>query len=254
MTTTVTVAASGRDHASDAAPGPRRAIADLAAAVAHEVNNPLTAVLGYAELLLAELPVDGHGRVELETIRDEAIRARAVVRALVDFARPPVLDLTPTDLNAVVRAALDADRDRRESAAIVVRTSYGNLRLLSLDAGAIGQAVRHLVANAIASTSDGGTVRITTEDRGNRVSLTIADDGPRVDDELRARLFEPFVATGRRAVGHGLGLATALAIVAAHGGSIDVASGVEQGTIVQVRLPLHRPPNALGPIPSPALR
>jgi signal transduction histidine kinase len=214
------------------------AVGGLASALAHEVNNPLTGVLGYAELLLSELPADGAGREELETIRDEAIRARKIVRSLVEFARPRPPEQAPADLNEVTRTTVDLVRYHVERGGVTIGESYGQVPVMTVDGAALGQLVLNLLNNAVQAMPDGGTLRIATRVDEDSAVISIADDGGGMDERTLARIFEPFFTTRNLDAGHGLGLPVAMGIAEAHGGTIDIASRPGQGTIAEVRLPL----------------
>ncbi len=117
------------------------AVGELAAAVAHEVNNPLTGILGFSELLLAELPADDPRHQEASIIQAEAVRARAIIRSLLEFARPRPPQRIPTDLNALVRSTLDLVRFRTQEAGIWIAEEYGELPCLEIDPDAFKQVL-----------------------------------------------------------------------------------------------------------------
>ena len=214
------------------------AVGGLASALAHEVNNPLTGVLGYAELLLADLPADGQGREELETIRNEALRARKIIRSLVEFARPRPPEQAPAEVNDVARNTIDLIRYHVERGGVEIRETYGDLPVMTVDQAALSQLLLNLFNNAIQSMPDGGTLRIATRIDADRVVISVADDGRGMDEATRARIFEPFFTTRNLDAGRGLGLPVAMGIAEAHGGTIDIVSQPGGGTIAEVRLPL----------------
>ncbi len=214
------------------------AVGGLASALAHEVNNPLTGVLGYAELLLADLPSDGQGREELETIRNEALRARKIIRSLVEFARPRPPEQAPTDVNDVARNTIDLIRYHVERGGVEIRETYGDLPVMTVDQAALSQLLLNLFNNAIQSMPDGGTLRIASRVDEDRVAISVADDGRGMDEATLGRVFEPFFTTRNLDAGHGLGLPVAMGIAEGHGGTIEIVSQPGRGTIAEVRLPL----------------
>jgi len=216
------------------------AIGELAAAVAHEVNNPLTGVLGYADLLLAETSADDPSHESLEVIRTEALRARSVVWALLDFARPRAPERRPVDLIGLVRGAVDLAR-RIEGADVTFVADLAPLPLVALDEGAIQQVLLNLTTNACQAIVGKGTVTVTSRQDGDDAVITIADDGAGMTEEIRQRMFEPFFTTKPMQAGRGLGLSVSLGFVESHHGTISVASAPGVGTAVTVRLPIHAP-------------
>lgn len=220
-----------------------RAVGELSAAVAHGVNNPLTGVLGYAELLLADWPADDPRRSDVETIRNEALRARAIVRALVDFARPPESESIAIDLRETVRSTVGLVRDHLERRGITVIESLGAVEPLEVDPGAIQQVVLDLCQNALNAMPSGGALRIEllTEDR--EAVIVIADTGGGMDGSVAERGSRPQFASHDDAATSGLGLSVGRELVEAHGGSIASSSRPGAGTRVEVRLPLDAPPS-----------
>jgi signal transduction histidine kinase len=218
------------------------AIGELSGAVAHEVNNPLTGVLGYAELLLADLGADAPGRAELEVIRSEALRARSVVRSLVEVARPRPPSRVSTDLSKLIRSTLDLLRYHVERAGVRIDEHYDDLPELELDQGAIQQALLHVLTNAIQAMPDGGVLRIDARRERHEAILLIADTGVGMTDDVRRQAFMPFYTTRDPASGSGLGLAVSLNLVTGHGGTLELASTPGAGTTVEMRLPIAAEP------------
>lgn len=215
------------------------AIGELAAGVAHEVNNPLTGVLGYAELLIDELPVGDPRRRDAEVIRSEAQRASSIVRALRDFARPDQPRPTPSDLAALVTRTVDLVRHPLTVAGVAIDESYGDLPSIGFDPQAVQQVVLNVLTNALQAMPDGGHLRVETSVRGGDAVLTIADDGAGMSEEAAGRAFEPFFSDRPGSVG--LGLSVSHGLVESHGGTIDLRSRPGRGTTVEIRLPIDGP-------------
>ncbi len=214
------------------------AIGELAAAVAHEVNNPLTGILGFSELLLAELAPDDARRGEVEIIREEALRARAIVRSLLDFARPHSPQRMDADLSALARAAVDLVRYRAQELHIRIHEDYAQLPILELDPESFRQVILNLCTNAIEAMPDGGDLHIRTLATDDRVGVVIKDTGVGMDQTTRSRIFSPFLAPkSRGGYGTALGLSVSLNIVEGHRGSIEVESELGKGSTFTVWLP-----------------
>jgi signal transduction histidine kinase len=215
------------------------AVGELAAIVAHEVNNPLTGILGFAELLLSELPPEDPRREEAEVIRTEAVRARTIIKALLEFARPRPPQMIPTNLNELARTTLDLQRSRAEKARVQVIEDYADLPLLEVDADALKQVLLNLVNNSIQAMPQGGQLCVATSVEGDFVAFVVSDTGIGMDAETRSRIFTPFFSTrAGSAGGTGLGLSVSMRIVEGHHGTIDVDSEVGKGTVFTIRLPI----------------
>jgi signal transduction histidine kinase len=216
------------------------AIGELAAAVAHEVNNPLTGILGFAELLMGELPETDPRHSEAEVIRDEALRSRAIVKALLEFARPRPPQRLQSDVNELSKSALDLIRFRAVESGVKLVTSFGDLPGVAIDSDAVRQVLLNLFNNAVDAMPDGGELRLTTIAEADRVGIVVADVGVGMDDRTRQRIFAPFFSTrAGSGAGTGLGLSISLQIVESHGGSIDVDSKPGQGSVFTVWLPIR---------------
>jgi two-component system NtrC family sensor kinase len=207
-------------------------IGQVAAGVAHELNNPLSVILGYTKLLRAERGADSD---ELRIIDDEARLCQRIVQELLDLARPHRLEMGSVDLALLAREAVDrledAGRLRDRRVEVVAKTPV----LVSADAGKLRQVIANVVVNAAEATDATGTITIDACAGLEQATLTIADDGPGIAAEVRDQIFEPFVTT--KPHGTGLGLAIAHAIVDAHGGRISIDSS-RAGTLVSLQLPM----------------
>lgn len=217
------------------------AIAELAGAVAHELNNPLTGVLGNAELILMELGPDDPHRPEVEVIRSEALRARGVVRAMMEVMTPKPSARVSTDFGGIVRATVDLLRYHMQRSGIEIVESLDPLPPIELDPGAIQQVILHLIANAQHAMPGGGRLSIAARREDGQAVLTIADTGVGMDEETRRHAFEPFFTTGLPTEGAGLGLTVCATLVSSLGGTIALESEPGSGTTVEIRLPLVAP-------------
>ena len=215
----------------------------LAAGVAHEINNPLTGVLTYSSLLLKRAPNDSELRSDLEVVVRETKRCREIVKGLLDFARQSPPHRLPTDLNEVVRRAVAIVTNQLALDRVSLSLDLAqDLPQLAADGNQLQQVVVNLLVNAADAIEHGGTIRIATRRASAQeaIEVVVEDSGRGIAGEHLSHIFEPFFSTkGTR--GTGLGLAVTWGIVEGHGGTIDVASRVGEGSRFTVRLPLAAP-------------
>jgi two-component system NtrC family sensor kinase len=215
------------------------AIGRLAANVAHEINNPLTAVLTNAELVLEDFPADHPHLVDLLTIRDEALRARGILRHLLDSARQSLPTLEPTEPRSILEGVVTLVQKRANQAGVRIHQSHVDEPLsILVDVGQMKQVLINLLANAIDAMPDGGEIFITTGRVGDQVAIAIRDTGTGILPEHRDRIFEPFFTTKPAMSGTGLGLSVSYGIVEQHGGKIVADSTLGAGSTFTVYLPM----------------
>jgi PAS domain S-box-containing protein len=214
------------------------AVGELAAGVAHELNNPLTGVLGFAEVLLREVGPDSPLQRDLETIVIEARRARDIVRNLLNFARQTKPERQLSDINEILRQTLAVIRYHLEKSGVTIEEDYAELDPFRIDPGQIKQVLLNLITNATRAMPDGGILRIHTTRVEDEVAVSIADTGTGIPSEIIEQIFDPFFTTNPE--GTGLGLSVSLGIVQQHGGRIEVESKPRQGSCFTVWLPVVR--------------
>lgn len=217
------------------------AIGELAANVAHEINNPLTGILMNVSLALeaaADAP-EAPAATELQVIQDEALRAREIVRNLLDFARQTATRQEPVDLNAILDQTLALVSRYLESNRVRVRCDFApHLPPVSADANQLKQVLLNLINNAIQAMPEGGELSLVTAYDRNAVAVRVSDTGIGIPPEHLGRVFEPFFSTKEDVKGTGLGLSVSHGIIAQHGGTIGVSSEVGRGTTFRVALPV----------------
>jgi len=218
------------------------AVGEMAAGIAHELNNPLTTVAGFTELVLEELPNDGGSRSDLELVLKESRRARDVVRRLLDFSRRSESERTRVGLNELLNDVLTLTDHLMRTSGVQLDVRLGkNLPWVSVDRNQMKQVLLNLLHNALQAMPSGGklTVQSSVIQRSGRkwVAVQIKDTGEGISPEDRERIFEPFFTTRSEKGGTGLGLSVTYGIVSDHGGEIDVESELGKGTGFTVLLP-----------------
>ena len=225
------------------------ALGQLVAGIAHELNNPLAAILGYAQLL-EERGLGGRALEDARRIAEEAERATRIVRNLLMLAREAKLERSPLNLNEVVEQAVRLCAYDLQRAGIAFEAELdGQLPPVQANPVQMQQVVLNLVMNArqaIAETGRSGLIVLRTQQNDGRVFLEVEDNGPGVPTELQSRIFEPFFTTKPPGVGTGLGLAIVAGILQQHGGEIHVTSAPGAGAKFTVSLPQARGQTELG--------
>jgi len=215
-------------------------IGELAAGVAHELNEPLGAVLGFAQLARKHVGLPDPADEDVRKIEAAALQAREIVRKLMVFARQTPPRMARVNLNGLVEDSLYLLEARCAERRIEVeRGLEEGLPNIIADASQIQQVMVNLVVNAIQAMPDGGRLTIATHHRDSKVVLRISDTGLGMTPEVRQRVFLPFFTTKEIDEGTGLGLAVAHGIVSAHGGKIGVESQPGQGSCFEVEIPVN---------------
>ncbi len=227
----------------------------LAGGVAHDLNNLLTPILGYASVLMEDLEKNDLRRESAEEILYAGMRARDLIRQLLAFGRKQLLEFKPVNLNEVLEKFQKLlIRTIREDVAIrIVPKPY--VPLVNADIGQLEQVILNLAINAQDAMPHGGALVIETDTAeldqayadihqgvkpGSYVLLSVTDSGRGMDDHTRKNIFEPFFTTKSRDEGAGLGLSTVYGIVKQHGGNIWVYSEPDEGTTFKIYLPVSK--------------
>jgi signal transduction histidine kinase len=216
------------------------ALGQLISGVAHELNNPLTSILGYSQRLLQKEHTAGSDR-EVRHIFEEAERATAILRQLLWNAHETKMEMRTVAINQVVLQAVEVQRASLTQERIRLEMDLDpSWPLVHGDAGQLQQVLMNLMGNArqaLNHTGKSGSIRVRTKQIGDqRVLLEVADDGPGIPAETLGRIFDPFFTTKPAGVGTGLGLTIVLGIVREHGGHVNVASPPNGGAIFSIAL------------------
>jgi two-component system NtrC family sensor kinase len=229
-------------------------IGQVVAGIAHELNNPLTIVIGNIQLMMMR-ELNEKNVQSLTRIRDGAERASKIVKNLLTFARQEKPERKPTDINTALKKALELRSYELKVSNIEVNTELApDLPETMADPHQLQQVFLNLVVNAEQAMIEAhgkGLLRITTRLEANKILIFFSDDGPGIPRENLRRIFEPFFTTKTVGKGTGLGLSICQGILGEHGGRIDVESTIGRGTTFIIELPVQR--WVAQPIAEPAL-
>ncbi len=216
-------------------------IGQLAAGVAHEINNPLTGIVTYSNLLLEKLPGNNRDRDFVQKIAIQANRCREIIRGLLDFARQRKPDKRPTSINTVLQDCVSLVANQALFHNIeIVKSFAGDLPPVLMDPSQMQQVFMNIIINAAEAMEEGGRLVLTTrfDPVGECVEAEFKDTGCGIGEADLERIFDPFFTTKGARRGTGLGLAVSYGIGKEHKGTISVESEVGKGTTFVVRLPL----------------
>jgi hypothetical protein len=214
------------------------AVGRLAGGVAHDFNNLITGMSGYADILFESLDREDPRRPEVTEIQRACARAADLTRQLLTFARRQVVLPKLVDLNQVVREAESLLRRLSEPVATLLVEPSGDPLPVMIDPAQFEQVITNLTVNARDAMPDGGPIQIRTEREEEQAVLSVTDAGVGIPSEAIPHLFEPFYTTKPAGKGTGLGLATVYGIVEQAGGRLEVRSEPGRGSTFRVILPL----------------
>ena len=215
-------------------------IGQLAAGVAHEINEPLSSILGFAQLARKSAKLPGQVGEDMEKIVTASLHAREVIKKLMLFARQTPPMKTQVNLNQVIEEGLYFLESRFARAGIeLVRFLSPDVPEITADPGQITQVLVNLAVNSLQAMPDGGKLTIMTQVTDDHVRLVVKDTGIGMSEEVKSQIFLPFFTTKEISEGTGLGLAVVHGIVTSHHGSIKVESAVGSGTQFEIHLPIR---------------
>ena len=214
------------------------AIGVFASGLAHEINNPLTSVLTFSNLLLEKMPEDDPRREMLRIMSRETIRARNIVKQLLSFAKDAAINPSLFDVNAAIRETVDALTLQETLEGITVKLQLGqNMPALYADPLQIEEVLWNMLMNAAQAIKPPGSITILTWNTATGLEIVISDTGEGIPEESLDKIFDPFYTT-KGTGGTGLGLAVSYDIIKKHGGDIEVASKTNEGTTFTIKLPI----------------
>lgn len=213
----------------------------LAAGVAHEIGNPLSAIAGYMDILSRRDYLEGRDREMTERIQDEVKRISEIIKELLDYSRPQDKSVSSIGLNEYINSSLTLMSGQKGFDKIEVDLRLGEIPDFMANYSSVQQLIMNLVLNAVHVMPDGGKLTIATEtaklEGRDGVELTVTDTGPGIAAELLDKIFDPFFTTKDPGQGTGLGLSICLGIVENMKGKISVESNTGRGAIFKVWLP-----------------
>ncbi len=216
-------------------------IGQLAANVAHELNNPLQGIVSYSHLLLERMPAEGPNRASVQKIVTQANRCSTIIRGLLNFSRQRKPQKRPANLNSVVSECVALVQDQALFHNIRIQKNLqADLPPTVMDPSEMQQVMMNMFINAAEAMDGQGELRVSTRVPSGEdfVEVAVSDTGHGIPEEEIERIFDPFFTTKEAGHGTGLGLAISYGIVKEHNGSISVESEIGKGTTFTMRLPL----------------
>ncbi len=218
-------------------------LGQLAAGVAHELNNPLATVLLFAEVLLKENEFDDRGQTDLKTIVRETKRCKTIVASLLDFARQHRVDASEINLDHLIKRVIDLEKNHHRYDRVEIETNLDpHLPHIQADEAQIQAVISNLMTNAADSMPEGGKLILRTRRSMNdQIIFEVEDEGEGITPENQVKLFTPFFTTKQPGKGVGLGLSIVYGIIKMHRGQISVQSKFGEGTTFTIQLPVRQP-------------
>ncbi|MFQ3675121.1 MAG: ATP-binding protein [Endomicrobiia bacterium] len=225
------------------------AIGQLAGGVAHEINNPMGVILGFAQAVVKDIKENDPLYMPLKSIEREAIRCKKLVGDLLTFSRAGKTQKEPSDINELIENTLSLISTQTRIKGIEIIKEYGmNLPQINLNRNQVQQVIVNICNNAIDAMPEGGKLTIKTvlntipTNNGTQsqfIEISISDTGVGMTEEVKKKLFEPFFTTKEVGKGTGLGLPLVYEIIQKHNGTIDVESEVGKGTCFKIKIPVE---------------
>jgi signal transduction histidine kinase len=213
------------------------ALGEMASNIAHELNNPLTSIIGFSELSQEETDIETIKK-DLKIIEQESIRAKEIVNQLLEFARKRSIKIGDVNLNILLKEVLQLASLQLKHANIQVIEEFDEIPTIKGDHNQLKQVFLNMINNAIFAMPEGGTLTLRTGKIDDKVFVDVEDTGHGIPPEILQRIFEPFFTT-KKEKGTGLGLSISYKIIESHGGKIEVKSEVNKGTRFTVLLPIN---------------
>ncbi|OGS21895.1 MAG: hypothetical protein A3J83_04720 [Elusimicrobia bacterium RIFOXYA2_FULL_40_6] len=215
------------------------AVGQLAGGVAHEINNPLGVILGFAQIVVRNIKEGDNLYMPLKSIEREAIRCKNLVSDLLTFSRTGKSTMELIDLNTTIGSALALVETRSKTQNVEIIRIFGEgLPKITANSNQIQQIIVNLCNNAIDAMPQAGKITIGTSKLDKEIEITVSDTGTGMSEETKKHLFEPFFTTKEVGKGTGLGLSLVYEIVKKHNGNIEVKSEQNTGTTFIIKLPI----------------
>jgi signal transduction histidine kinase len=214
-------------------------VGELSAGVAHELNEPLAKILGFAQLIKKAGNLNGQQAEDVERIVKASLYTREIIKKLMIFSRQMPQQITKVDLNEVIGNILYFIDVRFQSRGIKLKTKLDKkLPFIEADEVQLSQVLVNLITNAVHAMPNGGEIMVATQAKGKTISLVVSDTGSGMSAEVKQKMFEPFFTTKPVGQGTGLGLSVVKGIIDAHNGKSIVNSRLGKGTKFEILLPL----------------
>lgn len=229
------------------------AVGQLAAGVAHEINNPLGVILGFSQSLIHRIKEEDPFALPLQSIQREAKRCKNLVQDMLTFSRVGKMEKELCDLNEVIQTALSLiEAQTKVKSIAVIKNLEKNIGKVMIQRNQIQQVIINLCSNAMDAMPNGGTLTVATRllgtlavplDKGERkwVEISVSDTGTGIPQEIQSKIFEPFFTTKEIGKGTGLGLSLVYEIVRRHDGAIQAESEVGKGATFIITIPASAP-------------
>lgn len=217
------------------------AVGQLAAGVAHEINNPLGVILGFAQSMARRIPGDHPLSLPVKSIEREALRCKNLVQDLLAFSRQSKARMEEFDLNEAVRSTLSIVEAQARVKSVEISKELGDAKRVLGDKNQIQQVIVNLCNNAIDAIAKGGKIVVRTRGEGadgRSIALEVEDNGSGIPEEIKDKIFDPFFTTKEVGKGTGLGLSLVYEIVQRHKGTIKFRSEAGRGTTFTILLPV----------------
>ena len=215
-------------------------VGQLAAGVAHEINNPLGSILIYSHLLLEDLEKEDPRRGNLEKIVNQATRCKKIVKGLLDFSRQTEPEIKPSDINTIVTEVLSlVERQAMFHNIKVIKKLLPDVPTILLDKNQIQQVLMNIILNAAEAMDGQGKLIVETSSDEEYARIKFTDTGCGISEENMKKLFQPFFTTKETGHGTGLGLSISYGIIRKHNGKINVSSEIGKGSTFTIVLPVR---------------
>ena len=216
-------------------------VGELSAGIAHELNEPLGRILGFAQLIKKANNLNEQQSEDIERIIKASLYTREIIKKLMIFSRQMPRQLSKTNLNHIIENILYFIDVRFQSRGItIVKQLDNDLPDLFADEVQLSQVIVNLITNSVHAMPDGGEIEVITKTKGNNVALIVQDSGVGMAPEVKDKIFEPFFTTKPVGQGTGLGLSVVQGIIDSHHGKISVKSAPDKGSRFEILLPLKQ--------------